>query len=814
MKKSNWLDITEYVLLAGSGVGAAVAIASKQLAFTAAPVSLLLMVNFLNRRRADQAVVVRSQERITLVEQHFSKQIEAIDRRLQGLPTFWDLASLRKTVLQKNRLATTQVQQQLSDRLAVLEQRDSPTDLQVQIHHLKEQQARMQTVLTVAETNLNRIVGDDRMRTAETELQVLKSQMDKVQGQINKFSRTLTPSALKTLQSQIDHLNRRFTALPNPVDTDRLQQEMQEVLKVINDMASRREMQRLLEEIVQIRTQQERLEANVAPLRLVTKLVRRQVATLEGVMRDNHLIGERVEVGSIAELKATIAALEQRIQHLPAEVDFVQLRSEVFGRLDSQADAFHQQIRGVQQSTQDLGQQQQMMENWIKRLPEFLDFSALRNQMKYLGDRIDGYGSRLDQVDVQLAQLQPGEHQPQYELLFDLPQAAGTKSNRALLASALKTANERITMVFPHPDKSVFDQDLIAQMRAFLDRGGKLDLGWGYLSNLDQDLPPRYIQAKQSALTANQGFLKKVLTQLNELRQHYPRQFRFKVLGTDDSFLVCDHDYAILGSHVNLQSQLFPRLLVGLRTNHSQVIARLLERFEQPVLNEDDDQAYFKRAVTRSELDEPEGAIADYTRVIQINPKHDIAYNNRGLLRYQMGNREGAIADFNRAILVNPSNSIAYCNRGVVRSEMGNLMGAVEDFSGAVQVSPSCAPAFFQRGLARMHMGNNMGAAEDFSDVIRLDAHDASAFYYRGLARTKLGDRIAAIRDLKEAGCLFLAHGNSAGHQQALAAINQLQKSMLIEGSSTGDSASDADDAATGAADIASGAGDVAVERN
>lgn len=782
MKKSNWLDLTEYCLLAGSGVGAVAAIVFQQLALTATPVSLLLLVNLLNRRRVDQEIEARSQENLTLVEHRLGKQLETLDRRVQGLPTFWDLASLRKTVLQKNRLATTQVRQELSQRLAELERQDSP-QLQSQIKHLREQQATMQNALAQAEKNLQRMAAQDRVREAEDQLQALRVDLNRVQDGLNKFSRTMNPNALKTIQSQIEHLNRRFTNLPNPVDTERLQQEMKEVLKAINDMSSRREVNRVLEEVVQIRTHQERLDAQVRPIYLLAKLMRRQVISLEGEMRKNNMLGlQRHEVGEIAQLKTAIANIEQQLQHAPAEVDLVQLRAELFGMLNSQTETLHQDLQEVQQNYHNLGQQQQMMEGWIKRLPEFLDFSSLRNQMKYLGDRLDGQEQRLDQAAQQWSQRQAQDALPQYELLFDLPNVTGSNANRTLLDVALESATASVTMVLPHPDKGVFDKDWLKPVRAFLDRGGKLDLGWGYLSNLEQTMIPRYIQGRTSVLQADKGFLKKLLTQLNELRRCYPEQFRFKVLGTDDSFLIGDRDYAILGSQVNLQTQAFPRLAVGLRTNNQEVIERLLERFEQPALNDDDEVAYFKRALTRSELDEPEGAIADYTRVIQINPTHDVAYNNRGLMRYEMGNKEGAIADFNRAILVNPSNSIAYCNRGVVRSEMGNLMGAVEDFSDAVQVSPSCDPAFFQRGLARTQMGNKMGAVEDFSEVIRLNDQDASAFYYRGLARTKLGDRLGAIRDLKESARLFLAQENSAGHQQAMGSINQLQKSLVIEG--------------------------------
>jgi hypothetical protein len=67
-----------------------------------------------------------------------------------------------------------------------------------------------------------------------------------------------------------------------------------------------------------------------------------------------------------------------------------------------------------------------------------------------------------------------------------------------------------------------------------------------------------------------------------------------------------------------------------------------------------------------------------------------------------------------------------------------------------------------------------------------LDENDAAAFYYRGMARNKLGDRIGAIRDLKESARLFVLQENASGHQQALAAIGQLQKTLVIEGSGEG----------------------------
>lgn len=415
MKKSSWLDITEYTLLAGSGLGAIAAVALNQLVLTATPVSLLLIVSLINRRRFDHEIEMQSRENLTLVEQRLSSQMENLERRVQGLPTFWDLANLRKVVLQKSRVAHGKLREDLDGRLRALEAQDM-IKLKQQIGTLKIQYTRLAESLEQAHTQLNRSVHTEQMRAQADEILQLQSDLGKLQHACDRFARTINPSALKTLQSQVEHLNRRFITLPNPVDTARLQQEMKEVLKVINDMASRRELHRMLEEVEQVRAQQERLDASVAPLRLSTKIMRQQVATLMGVLQGNALFSENgetaLQVGSIAEVKQAIAQLEQKVQHLPAEADLVNLRSEFTNLMANSGEQLQAQVHEVQQSQQNMLQQQQMMEGWIKRLPEFLDFSSLRNQMKYLSDRLDGYEVQLEGLGQHLDGLQPDVNRP------------------------------------------------------------------------------------------------------------------------------------------------------------------------------------------------------------------------------------------------------------------------------------------------------------------------------------------------------------------------------------------------------------------
>ena len=801
MKNEKWLDVTEYALLAGSGIGSIASIATQQIAYTAAPVSFLMMLNVINRQRMDQQVLTQGQEQVSQVDQRLSKQMEILDRRIQGLPTFWDLASLRKTLMQKNRTNLNRLHEQLSGRIAAIEAQDV-VEMKGHLTELQTQQARLLDSIDRITTSVRRAPTIEQFREAEGSVQQLQERMNSLQSGLDDISRAYKPGTLRMLQGQIDYINRRFNALPNPTDTATLKQDVEGLMQLVGELVPRREMTRLLEELEQLRQRQDHVDETVAPMRLAMKILRQQVGTLTSFVKNNVDVIDQTRsqkpglTEALEALQTDVRALQQQLETSPSEDRLVELQTQLEALIENRITPLKDDLTGVQALTQNLEQQQQHLNGWMNRLPEMLDFSALRNQMKYLGERLDRQDLQLEDLGSQVVSLsegQPGIAGQAYELTFDLqssdfegpPPAAA--NSRIHLEAALAQAQTHLMLVLPSPDRRTLDAAMLNQFRAFLDRGGKLDIGWGYLGNMHPHHQPRYIHQRSTANPADKSFLQGILNQFTQLKRQYPDQFRFKVLGTDENFLVCDRSYALLGFHsMNLQSAAFPRVSVGLKTCDGEVVQSLINRFENPVLAENDADAYFHRALTRYELDDKQGAIADYTQVIHINPNHDTAYNNCGLVRYELGNKEGAIADLNRAILINPCNSIAYCNRGIIRAELGNPMGAIEDYSYAIHANSTCAPAYFQRGLARSQMGNKMGAVEDFTDVISLDAQDASAYFYRGMARTKLGDRIGAIRDLKESAKLFQSQGNTNSQQQAMSAISRLQKSLVIDGSGEG----------------------------
>ncbi|MDP7647000.1 MAG: tetratricopeptide repeat protein, partial [Candidatus Woesearchaeota archaeon] len=86
---------------------------------------------------------------------------------------------------------------------------------------------------------------------------------------------------------------------------------------------------------------------------------------------------------------------------------------------------------------------------------------------------------------------------------------------------------------------------------------------------------------------------------------------------------------------------------------------------------------YVNAGIEKGESGDSQGAIADFTKAIEINPQYAIAYSNRGNAKYDLGNYQGAIADYNKAIEINPQDARAYYNRGIAKRKSGDYQGAI-----------------------------------------------------------------------------------------------------------------------------------------
>ena len=95
---------------------------------------------------------------------------------------------------------------------------------------------------------------------------------------------------------------------------------------------------------------------------------------------------------------------------------------------------------------------------------------------------------------------------------------------------------------------------------------------------------------------------------------------------------------------------------------------------------------YFNSGDQKDEAKDYSGAIADYTKAIEINPNYAKAYNNRGISKKNLKDYYGAIADYTKAIEINPNFADAYYNRGITKEYLGDLNGACADLKKAAEL--------------------------------------------------------------------------------------------------------------------------------
>ncbi|MBV8846400.1 MAG: tetratricopeptide repeat protein [Bryobacterales bacterium] len=72
---------------------------------------------------------------------------------------------------------------------------------------------------------------------------------------------------------------------------------------------------------------------------------------------------------------------------------------------------------------------------------------------------------------------------------------------------------------------------------------------------------------------------------------------------------------------------------------------------------------------TRKGRGDPDGAIADFTRAIELRPDYAEAYYFRGLAKRAKGDKDGAVADFMKAIGLKPDYAEA---KAQLRTVAGN----------------------------------------------------------------------------------------------------------------------------------------------
>jgi tetratricopeptide (TPR) repeat protein len=166
--------------------------------------------------------------------------------------------------------------------------------------------------------------------------------------------------------------------------------------------------------------------------------------------------------------------------------------------------------------------------------------------------------------------------------------------------------------------------------------------------------------------------------------------------------------------------------------------------------------AYNNRGLVKIEqLNDVPGALADFNRAITLNPRYGLAYNNRGLLKAsKLKDSRGALADYNQAIAINPKFALAYYNRAILKkNKLSDFAGALADFDQAILYKPNFVYAYNNRATLKfVNLDDPPGALADFNISLKIDPQNAYIYYNRGvLQENKFNDAQRALTDYNQA---------------------------------------------------------------
>jgi serine/threonine-protein kinase len=149
----------------------------------------------------------------------------------------------------------------------------------------------------------------------------------------------------------------------------------------------------------------------------------------------------------------------------------------------------------------------------------------------------------------------------------------------------------------------------------------------------------------------------------------------------------------------------------------------------------------------------------------------------QGRAKMRRQNFTGAVANFSRAIQLQPDDEKAYILRANAYFKLRKRQAAFQDCSRAVQLKPDEPNTYVCRGIAYFGLQNRQAAITDFNRAIQVDPNHATAYYVRGIAYRVLGNKSAAIADFQKAAQRYKAQGETQDYQDALKQLRRLQAS-------------------------------------
>jgi len=164
----------------------------------------------------------------------------------------------------------------------------------------------------------------------------------------------------------------------------------------------------------------------------------------------------------------------------------------------------------------------------------------------------------------------------------------------------------------------------------------------------------------------------------------------------------------------------------------------------------------------------PEFAVANFKKTIEINPYFSEAWYYMGLcksllpmqllfdestnltygylIKITLENQpnfieiNSAINNFDRAITLFPSNHMAWFARGTLHNFTGKYQDAISDYSQVITLTPDFSDAWLNRALAKYQNNDLIGAENDFKSTIQIEPEKGNIWFNYAILKLENND--------------------------------------------------------------------------
>ncbi|HEX4329481.1 MAG TPA: hypothetical protein VH105_22020 [Burkholderiales bacterium] len=157
--------------------------------------------------------------------------------------------------------------------------------------------------------------------------------------------------------------------------------------------------------------------------------------------------------------------------------------------------------------------------------------------------------------------------------------------------------------------------------------------------------------------------------------------------------------------------------------------------------------AYSARANAWYAKNDYDRALADMNAAIAARPGKADDLANRGIYKYMLMDNDGAIADYTAALHIDPA-ADTFANRGNALLAKSEFARALPDFEYAIQFDTQNASYYLGRGRAQRGVGKYLNAVRDFESAAKYQPGDLTAICERGIAYFYDADFSDAATDL------------------------------------------------------------------